>query len=88
MDAEDRPQDPSDGKEDGGDGMTRSYIMNEVFHIETNDTAVLDDLLDCLEVHLCNDVDKHNYEKANERIGAYIEMEKALDQYKMEKGEI
>lgn len=68
--------------------MTRSYIMNEVFHIETNDTAVLDDLLDCLGVHLCNDVDKHNYEKANERIGAYIEMEKALDQYKMEKGEI
>lgn len=68
--------------------MTRSYIMNEVFHIETNDTAVLDDLLDCLEVHLCNDVDKRNYEKANERIGAYIEMEKALDQYKMEKGEI
>ena len=68
--------------------MTRSYIMNEVFHIETTDTAVLDDLLDCLESHICNDVDKHNYEKANERIGAYIEMEKALDQYKMEKGEI
>ena len=68
--------------------MTRSYIMNEVFHIETNDTEVLNDLLDCLEVHLCNDVDKGKYEKANERIGAYIEMEKTLNQYKMEKGEI
>lgn len=68
--------------------MTRSYIMNEVFHIETNDTEVLNDLLDCLEVHLCNDVDKHNYERANERIGAYIEMEKALDRWKMEKGVI
>lgn len=68
--------------------MTRSYIMNEVFHIETNDEAIIDELLDCLESHIYEDVDKHNYEKANERIVAYIEMEKALDQYKMEKGEI
>lgn len=68
--------------------MTRSYIMNEVFHIETNDEAIIDDLFDCLESHIYEDVDKHNYEKANERIGAYIEMEKAIDRWKMEKGEI
>lgn len=68
--------------------MTRSYIMNEVFHIETNDTDILDDLLESLEVHFCNDVDKHNYVRANERIGAYIEMENAIDRWKMEKGVI
>lgn len=68
--------------------MTRSYIMNEVFHIETNDLDILDDLLDRLEVHLCSDVDKRNYSRANERIGAYIEMENNLDKWKMEKGVI
>ncbi len=67
--------------------MTRSYIMNEVFHIETNDEAIIDDLLDRLEVHIYEDVEKQNYEKAGERIGAYIEMDKNFDQWKMEKGE-
>ena len=68
--------------------MTRSYIMNEVFHIETNDEAIIEDLLDRLELHIYKDVDKHNFEKARERIGAFIEMDKNFDQWKMEKGEI
>ena len=67
--------------------MTRSYIMNEVFHIETNDEAIIDDLLDRLEVHIYEDVEKQNYEKAGERIGAFIEMDKNFNQWKMEKGE-
>lgn len=66
--------------------MTRSYIMNEVFHIETNDEAIIDDLLDRLESHICEDVGKQEYEKAGERIGAFIEMDKNFDQWKMEKG--
>lgn len=66
--------------------MTRSYIMNEVFHIETDDETIIDDLLDRLESHIYEDVEKHEYEKAGERIGAYIEMDKNFDQWKMEKG--
>lgn len=66
--------------------MTRSYIMNEVFHIETNDETLIEDLLDRLESHLYEDVCRQEYEIAGERIAAYIEMDKNFNQWKMEKG--
>ena len=66
--------------------MTRSYIMNEVFHIETNDETLIEDLLDRLEAHIYEDVEKQEYKKAGERIGSFIEMDENFDQWKMEKG--
>lgn len=65
--------------------MTRSYIKDGVFRIETDDKEIVEEVLDRIETHIYSDVKAQDYVKADDRIKAFIEMDNNFRFWKMEK---